>query len=118
MAFSTEWHDNFCEGYDLGRLSGNARPQRMFGGAALICVAFACAFTLWTNLTRTGTDSFIDAQPRAATASNTDARSRARFERLRQARGGVEQLRAEGGAVDQLCPPVRFALFGCSAGTV
>src|SRR5208282_1643908 len=74
MAFSTEWRDNFCEGYDQGRLSGNARPQRLFGGAALICVAFACAFTLWTNLTRTGTDPFIDAQPRAATASNTDAR--------------------------------------------
>ena len=27
-----------------------------------------------TNLTRTGTDQVIDAQPRAATASNTDAR--------------------------------------------
>ncbi len=74
MAFSTEWPDNFCEGYDHGRLSGNARPQRLLGGAALICVAVACALTLWANLTRTGTDQVIDAQPRAATASNTDAR--------------------------------------------
>ncbi len=74
MAFSTEWRDNFCEDYDQGRLSGHARPQRLFGGAALICVAFACAFTLWTNLTRTGTDQVIDVQARAAIASNADAR--------------------------------------------
>ncbi len=74
MAFSTDWRDNFCEGYDQGRLSGNARPQRLLGGAALACVAFACTFTLWSNLTRTGADQIIDAQPQAATASNTDAR--------------------------------------------
>ncbi len=74
MAFSTEWRDNFYEGYDQGRLSGNARPQRLFAGTAVICVAFACAFTLWTNLTRTGIDPAIDAQAGATTASNTDAR--------------------------------------------
>ena len=74
MAFSTEWPDNFCEGYDHGRLSGNARPQRLLGGAALTCVAFACAWSLWANLAGTGTDQVFDAQPRPATASNTDAR--------------------------------------------
>ncbi|MGD0333691.1 MAG: DUF2778 domain-containing protein [Xanthobacteraceae bacterium] len=74
MAFSTEWRDNFCEGYDQGRLSGNARPQRLLGGAALACVAFACAWSLWANLTGTGPDRVLDAQPRPATASNTDAR--------------------------------------------
>ncbi len=72
MAFSTAWRDNFCEGYDYGRLSENARPQRLFGSAALACIAFACTFTLWTNLTRTGADQVIDAPPRPATA-NTDA---------------------------------------------
>ncbi len=74
MAFSTEWRDNFCEGYDHGRLSGNARPQRLLGGAALACVAFACAWSLWANLAGTGPDRVLDAQPRPTTASNTDAR--------------------------------------------
>jgi hypothetical protein len=74
MTFSTAWRDDFCEGYDHGRLSGNARPQRVLGGAALAGVAFACACTLWVNLGGTAADRVPEAQPRPATALNTDAR--------------------------------------------
>ncbi len=49
MAFSTEWRDHSGE-YDHRRLSGNARRQRLFGGAILACVALACAWSLWVNL--------------------------------------------------------------------
>ncbi len=74
MTFSTEWRDSFFEGYDHGRLSGNARRQRAFGGAALLCVAFACAFTLWTNLAGTGADQVVEAEPQPATAWSTETR--------------------------------------------
>ncbi len=74
MTFSTEWRDSFFEGCDHGRLSGNARRQRAFGGAALVCIAFACAFTLWTNLAGTGADQVVEAEPKPATAWNTAAR--------------------------------------------
>ena len=74
MTFSTEWRDSFFEGYDHGRLSGNARRQRAFGGAALVCVAFACAFTLWNNLAGTGADQVVEAEPKPATAWSAEAR--------------------------------------------
>ena len=60
MAFSTAWRDNFVEGYDHGRSSGAARPQRLFGGTALTGVAFACAFALWVNLAGSPTDRVIE----------------------------------------------------------
>lgn len=73
MAFSTEWRDNFCDGYDQGCLSGNARPQRLFGGAALAGVAFACAFTLWTNLSGTAPAPVIETESTPAMALPADA---------------------------------------------
>ncbi len=75
MTFSTEWRDNF-QGYDQGYdhgVSGNALAQRM-GGAALVCVAFACAFTLWTNLAGTGADQVVEAEPQPAPAWSAEAR--------------------------------------------
>jgi hypothetical protein len=47
MTVSTAW-DSF-EAYDHGHLSANARPQRLFGGVILACVALACAWILWVN---------------------------------------------------------------------
>jgi hypothetical protein len=49
MAFSTALRDQ-SRGYDHGYSSGNLRSQTKIAGAALVCIAFACAWTLWTNL--------------------------------------------------------------------
>lgn len=42
------WRDSVAE-HDRQVLSSNARLHR-FAGAALVCIGFACAWTLWTNL--------------------------------------------------------------------
>ena len=52
MAFSIAWHNGFFAGYDHGS-SGGARPQRLFAGAALVCVTFAYAVIAWTNVAGT-----------------------------------------------------------------
>jgi hypothetical protein len=49
MTFSSELCVDFAE-YSHGCGSGDARAQRRFGAAALACIAFACAWTLWTDL--------------------------------------------------------------------
>ena len=52
MAFSIAWRNGFFAGYDHGS-SGGARPQRLFAGAALVCVTFAYAVIAWTNVAGT-----------------------------------------------------------------
>ncbi len=52
MALSIAWRDGFLAGYDHGS-SGSARPQRLFAGAALVCVTFAYAAIAWTNVAGT-----------------------------------------------------------------
>jgi hypothetical protein len=64
MTFSSEWRGNFAE-YDHEVLSGSSRP-RQFGGAALVCIAFACAWTLWSNLAGGGAEQSLEAQSAAA----------------------------------------------------
>lgn len=59
MAFSTEWHVHAGE-FDDRRSSADARPQRLFGGAALACVVFASAWFLWSHLAATGTDQIAN----------------------------------------------------------
>jgi hypothetical protein len=60
MAYSSTWRDSFFDGYENGRSSGNALAQRVFGAAALGCVAFSCAFMLWTNLPAVDADQADD----------------------------------------------------------
>jgi hypothetical protein len=67
MAFSSAWRESFRAGYDHGRQSGNARPQRIFGGAALALVALACAWILCANLSGTGVDQVVEVRPRPQT---------------------------------------------------
>jgi len=61
MTFSNEWRSAVadCERYDLpasGRL-------RLFAGTAFMCIAFACSWTLWTNLSGGGgLDRFAEPQ--------------------------------------------------------
>ncbi len=49
MAVSTKRRDSSAA-YDHRRSAANARPQTIFGGAVLGCVALACAFSLWAQL--------------------------------------------------------------------
>jgi hypothetical protein len=54
MRSETGWRRNFA---DLDQaLVPNARPQRLFGGAALTCVAALCAWTIASNLYGNGSD--------------------------------------------------------------
>ena len=70
MTFGTAWP---CDSgaYGRVRLSPNVLPQRILGGAALACVAFACAWTMCANLVGTGADHV--AGRRADTLSGTRA---------------------------------------------
>lgn len=49
MTVGVAWPDN-SRAYDQGISSVNALPQRILGGAALVGVALACAWTLCVNL--------------------------------------------------------------------
>lgn len=71
MTFSTEWRANlrgYEQSYDQA-VSGNVLTQRM-AAAAVARIAFACAFTLWTNLGGAGTgletETGADAEQTAA----------------------------------------------------
>ena len=55
MAVDTGWRSNE-EIYEYPGLSLNARPQRMLAGAALVCIAFACSWTMCVNLMGDATD--------------------------------------------------------------
>jgi hypothetical protein len=49
MAIGKVWLSG-VETYDLSGLPLTARPQRLLAGAALICIAFACSWTMCVNL--------------------------------------------------------------------
>lgn len=69
------WLDSVAE-YDRQTLSRNARLHR-FAGAALLCIGFACAWTLWTNLAGSGDDQIADQEPlseASSSASSTHAK--------------------------------------------
>jgi Protein of unknown function (DUF2778) len=50
VGISIAWRDGFFAGYDHGSLSGGARSQRLFGGAALVCFGLASAFIVCANI--------------------------------------------------------------------
>src|ERR1700722_19643022 len=49
MAVGTAWRSSTAT-YDHPGFAPSARPQRLLAGAALICIAFACSWTLFSNL--------------------------------------------------------------------
>jgi hypothetical protein len=61
MGRNNQWRDSFRAGYQQGRQPGESRPQRIFGGAALLFVALACASIAWGNLSGRNTGSAADA---------------------------------------------------------
>src|ERR1700676_3592113 len=54
MRSETGWRFNFAD-VDQA-LVPDARPQRLFGGAAVTCVAALCAWTIASNLYGNGSD--------------------------------------------------------------
>src|SRR5581483_10303367 len=66
MAVGTGWRSNE-EIYEHPGLTLSARPQRLLAGAALICIAFACSWTMCVNLMGDPADQMVD-----ASATRTD----------------------------------------------
>jgi hypothetical protein len=83
MTFSSEWRESFVDAYEYGRSAGNARPQRFFGAAALVSLAFACAFGLWNSLSGAGAERAREAQVISHAASQAAAHVAAKGDALR-----------------------------------
>ena len=83
MTFSSEWRESFVDGYEYGRSAGNALPQRLFGAAALVSMAFACAFSLWNSLNGAGADRASEARIISHAASQAAAHVVAKGDALR-----------------------------------
>lgn len=62
MTFSSVLR-SVADGYDHGRLSGHALPQRIFAGTALGFVALSCAWVLWANLAGNAVNQAIINEP-------------------------------------------------------
>src|SRR5579871_702184 len=59
MAVGTGWRAN-DETFSYPGLNLSARPQRLLAGAALICIAFACSWTMCVNLMGDPADQIAD----------------------------------------------------------
>jgi hypothetical protein len=69
MASSIAWRDRSF-GYDDAYSSNGPRTHRKFAGAAFLCIAFACAWTLWTNLAGSGEGGVADVASSPAPATS------------------------------------------------
>jgi hypothetical protein len=49
MAIGTAWRSNTAT-YDHPDFALSARPQRLLAGVALVCITFACSWTLYSNV--------------------------------------------------------------------
>jgi hypothetical protein len=72
MGRNNQWRESFRAGYERGRRPGESRPQRIFGGAALLFVALACASIAWGNLGGRDAESAADADASSAVLANGD----------------------------------------------
>jgi len=75
MTRNSQWRESFRAGYERGRRPGESRPQRIFGGAALVFVALACGSIAWGNLRGGDTESAVDADGGAVGVSSGAERS-------------------------------------------
>jgi Protein of unknown function (DUF2778) len=75
MGRNSQWRESFRAGYQRGRRPGESRPQRVFGGAALLFVALACASIAWGNLGGRDAESPTDADAGIAVSVNGDDQS-------------------------------------------
>src|SRR3984885_10070830 len=93
MGRDSQWRDNFRAGYHRGRQPGESRPQRLFGGAALLFVALACASIAWGNLGGRDAESAADADAGLAILANADEQlAVAKADSLPSARRAYGQL--------------------------
>ena len=72
MGRNSQWRESFRAGYQWGRRPGESRPQRLFGGAAILFVALACASIAWGNLGSRDAESAADADAGLAVSANGD----------------------------------------------
>ena len=75
MTRNSHWRESFRAGYEQGRRPGESRPQRIFGGAALVFVALACGSIAWANLRSSDVESAVDADAEPAVVSNGEVSS-------------------------------------------
>lgn len=95
MGRNSYWRESFRAGYEQGRRPGEFRPQRMFGGAALLFVALACASIAWGNLGGRDADSSADADTGAIALSAGDEQlAVAKADSLPSARRAYSKLAA------------------------
>jgi Protein of unknown function (DUF2778) len=73
MTFSSAL-GSVSDGFDHGRQSGHAIPQKALGGAALACIVLACASVLWGNLAGSATNQTATDEPSAPRDARLDAR--------------------------------------------
>jgi Protein of unknown function (DUF2778) len=74
MTVSIEWRGEY-ETYEHGQVSGNGHQQRLLSRAVLACVALACAWIAWSNLSGGAADQGLDGQTQPAPPSSSYARS-------------------------------------------
>jgi Protein of unknown function (DUF2778) len=70
MTRNSQWRESFRAGYEQAHRRGESRPQRIFGGAALLFVALACGSIAWGNLGGRDAESAVDADGGSVVASN------------------------------------------------
>jgi len=70
MRRNSQWRESFRAGYEQAHQRGESRPQRIFGGAALLFVALACGSIAWGNLGGGADESTTDADAGSVVASN------------------------------------------------
>jgi hypothetical protein len=72
MTRNSQWREEFRAGYEQAHRRGESRPQRIFGGAALLFVALACGSIAWGNLAGRSDESAVDVDDGSVVASNGD----------------------------------------------
>jgi hypothetical protein len=72
MGRNSQWRESFRAGYQRGQRPGESRPQRLFGGAAILFVALACGSIAWGNLGGRDAESAVDPDADLVVSANGD----------------------------------------------
>jgi hypothetical protein len=72
MTRNSQWRESFRAGYEQAHQGGESRPQRIFGGAALLFVALACGSIAWGNFGGPADETVGDADAGSVVAANGD----------------------------------------------
>lgn len=77
MTRNSQWRESFRAGYEQAGRRGQSRPQRIFGGAALLFVALACGSIAWGNLGGRDAESAVDGDTGSVVAANGEEAAKA-----------------------------------------